>query len=100
MDKSKRNSLAGSKTGKSASAKYYQNNPKARAKKKAYDKSYHSTPERKRYRAELNRANKQAGTYGNLDKKDMSHKKKGGVVKESQSKNRARNGANGKSTKK
>lgn len=100
MDKSKRNSLAGSTTGKSASAKYYQNNPKARAKKNAYNKDYHSTPARKRYRSELNKANKEAGTYGNKDRKDMSHKKNGSMVKESQSKNRARQGANGRSTKK
>lgn len=70
------------------------------AKKKAYDKKYHSTTERKKYRAELNKANRKAGTYGNGDGKDMSHKKGGGLVKEPASKNRARNGSSGKSTKK
>lgn len=75
----RRNGLAGK--GKS----------KASAKKKAYDTKYHSTPARKKYRAELNRANRKAGTYGNGDKKDMSHTKKGKLVKEAQSKNRARN---------
>ena len=35
-----RNSLAGSKKGTSASARRYQNDPKARAKKKAYDTAY------------------------------------------------------------
>lgn len=35
-----RNSLAGTKKGKSASAKHYQNNPEAKAKKKAYDTAY------------------------------------------------------------
>lgn len=100
MAKSRRNTLAGSKTGKSASAKYYQNNPEARAKKKAYDKKYHSTPERKKYRAELNTANKKAGTYGNKDGSDMSHTKRNTLVKEKASKNRARNGSGGKSTKK
>lgn len=65
-----------------------------------YDKKYQSSPERKKYRAELNKKNRQAGTYGNGDKKDISHKKSGGTTQESQSKNRARNGANGKSTKK
>lgn len=90
-----RNSLAGTKTGKSKSAKYFQNNPEAKAKKDAYNKEYHSTPERKKYRAELNKANREAGTYGNKDGKDMSHTKSGKVVKESQGKNRARNGKGG-----
>lgn len=86
-----RNKLAGKRTGKSKSAKYYAKNPKARKKKQAYDKKYHSTTKRKKYRASLNKANKKAGTYGNGDGKDMSHTKKGRLVKENQSKNRARN---------
>ena len=86
-----RNTLAGTRTGKSKSAKYYQDNPKSREKKKSYDKSYHSTPERKKYRSELNSANRKAGTYGNKDGKDMSHTRKGTMVKEGQSANRARN---------
>ena len=69
-------------------------------KKIAYDKAYSATPERKQYRAALNAANKKAGTYGNGDGKDMSHKKNGKLTKESQSTNRARNGQSGKSTKK
>ena len=94
-----KNTLAGSKKGSSKSAKHYQSNPKARAKKKAYDKSYHATPERKKYRAALNKANKKSGTYGNKDGMDMSHGKDGKMRKEKASRNRARNGANGKSTK-
>ena len=86
-----RNTLAGKGKGKSRSAKYYAVNPKARKKKQDYDKKYHSTPERKKYRAELNAKNRKAGTYGNKDNKDMSHRKNGGLVKESQTKNRARN---------
>lgn len=65
-----------------------------------YDKEYQKTPERKRYRAELNKANRKKGTYGNKDGYDASHKKDGTITKEKQSKNRARNGANNKSTKK
>ena len=73
----------------------------ARRKKKiAYDKAYSASPERKKYRAELNKANKKAGTYGNGDGKDMSHTKKGKMVMESKSTNRARNGQYKKSTKK
>jgi hypothetical protein len=95
-----RNSLAGTKKGKSESAKYFQSNPKAKAKKDEYNKEYHSTPERRKYRSELNKDNRKAGTAGNKDGKDMSHTKSGKVVKESQSANRRRNGRDGKSTKK
>lgn len=100
MAQSKRNTLAGTKTGTSRSAKYFQNNAEAREKKNEYNKKYHSTEERKSYRAGLNKANKDAGTYGNKDGKDRSHTKSGKLVSESQSKNRARNGKAGKSSKK
>jgi len=86
-----RNTLAGKSVGKSKSAKYYAANPEAKKKKQAYDKAYHSTPERKSYRTKLNSKNRKAGTYGNKDGKDMSHTKNGRMVKEGQSKNRARN---------
>jgi hypothetical protein len=87
----KRNTLAGTKKGKSKSAKYFQENPEAKAKKDAYNTEYHSSPERKKYRVKLNKANRSAGTYGNKDGKDMSHGK-GGLKKEAQKANRARNG--------
>jgi hypothetical protein len=95
-----KNTLAGTKTGKSESAKYFQDNPEARKKKDAYNKAYHATPERKKYRVRLNKKNREEGTYGNKDGKDMSHTKSGNLVKESQSPNRGRNGKDGKSTKK
>ena len=95
-----RNKLAGSKKGTSKSARYYQSNPEAKAKKDAYNKKYHSTDKRKKYRSELNKANRKDGTYGNGDNKDKSHTKSGKLVNESQKSNRARNGANKKSTKK
>jgi len=91
----KRNSLAGTKKGTSVSARRLQKSPVARAKKKAYDTEYHKDPERKKYRAALNKANKNKGTYGNKDGKDESHDSKGGTKKESQSSNRARNGKGG-----
>lgn len=100
MDKKKRNSLAGTSKGTSKSAKYFRDNPKAKAKKDAYNKAYHATPERKAYRAGLNKANRDSGTYGNGDGKDKSHTKSGKTVSEIQSKNRARNGKGGKSSKK
>lgn len=95
-----RNSLAGTKKGKSESAKYFQSNPKAKAKKDAYNKEYHSTPERRKYRSELNKENRKAGTYGNKDGKDRSHTRSGKTVAEGQSANRKRNGRDGSSTKK
>jgi len=64
---------------------------KATGRDYSYDKEYQSSPDRKKYRVELNKANRKAGTYGNKDNKDMSHTKSGKLVKESQSKNRARN---------
>ena len=84
---------------KSRTARYYASNPKARAKKKKYDTAYHSTAERKAYRAKLakaRRARKMMGKGG----ADLSHTKSGRLVRESASKNRARQGANGRSTRK
>lgn len=69
-------------------------------KKLEYDKKYQATEKRKKYRAELNKANRDAGTYGNGDGIDMSHTKSGKVVKEKMKSNRSRNGQNGKSSKK
>ena len=95
-----KNKNAGKFTGKSESSKYFAQNPEARKKKNEYQKKYSSSEQQKDRRVELNRANRKAGTYGNGDKKDMSHTKSGKLVKEHQSKNRARNGKNGRSTKK
>jgi hypothetical protein len=94
----KRNSLAGSTKGTSKSARRLQKSPAARAKKKAYDTEYHKSEARKKYRAKLNKANRKKGTYGNGDGKDESHDSKGKTKKESQSKNRARNGKGGESS--
>jgi len=83
-----RNKIAGTKAGSSKSAKYYQSNPEARAKKEAYDKEYHSTDERKKYRAELNKENREKGTYGNGDRLDAYHKGKKLIGFKNQSSNR------------
>lgn len=56
--------------------RFYDENPDSYEKKKAYDKKYHSTRERKAYRAFLNKKNRQAGTYGNGDGKDYDHDEK------------------------
>jgi len=78
-----RNTIKGKNTRKGSN--------KATGRDYSKDKGYQSTEKRKKYRAALNKANRKAGTYGNGDKKDMSHTKSGKLVKESQSKNRARN---------
>ena len=53
-------------------------------------KKFQSSTKSKKYRAELNKYNRQKGTYGNGDGKDASHK--GGKIAgfEEQSKNRGR----------
>lgn len=84
---------------RSKTARYYAKNPKAKAKKKKYDTAYHSTAERKSYRAKLAKARRKRGIMGKGGG-DLSHTKRGTLVRESASKNRARNGANRKSTKK
>lgn len=76
----------------SESTEYYNNNPEAKAKKDAYNTKYHSTPERKKYRADLDkerRVRKKAGQV--LTGKDVSHTKDGGTTLEDSSTNRARN---------
>lgn len=73
-------------------AKYYKENPEARAKKKAYDTKYHTTPERVNYREELNAANRKAGSKKG-DGKDMTHSKGGTLKPQSASKNRSYNGS-------
>jgi hypothetical protein len=87
---SSKSNSARSSQGKSKSARYYQENPDSREKKKAYDTKYHSTPERIKYRTELGKKNREMGSKKG-DGKDVSHTKNGGFVLESASKNRARN---------
>jgi hypothetical protein len=89
-----RNGLAGKFTGKSESSRYFASNPEARRKKNAYNKRYHASEERKRYRAELNAANRRMGREG--DGRDVSHTASGRVVLERASSNRARNGKGGR----
>jgi hypothetical protein len=68
-------------------AKFYKSNPEAQKKKAAYDKKYNKKPSSLRKRVELNKKNRQAGTYGNGDGLDWSHTKNG-MVKKKASKNR------------
>ena len=66
-----RNTLAGKTTGKSESAKYFANNPEARKKKNEYNKEYHATPERIKYRDGLNKANRLAGSKVGDDRRSL-----------------------------
>lgn len=86
--------------GQSKTSKFYASNPVARKKRQKAQAEINKKPEQVKYRVELNKANRKAGTYGNGDGIDMSHTKKGTLVKEKASINRSRQGANGKSTKK
>jgi len=72
----RRNGLAGKGKGKSS------------PRKLLYDAAYNSKPERKKYRAELQRANRKRPNGKGMDK---SHTKNGRLVNERASKNRARN---------
>ena len=84
------------KLGKTAL--FYRKNKNSRDKKKAYDSTYHATPERKKYRARLNRERRRRKLKGN--DKDLSHTSDNRLVLEDKSKNRARQGSDGSSTKK
>jgi hypothetical protein len=85
-----RNGLAGK--GKS-------NNNEKTGRDYSKEKAYQSSPERRKYRSELNKANREMKSKEG-DGKDASHTKSGKIVLESQKSNRARNGRGGKSTKK
>ena len=82
-----------------SSAAYYKANPESYRKKLAADKKRNATSKAKKYRAELARERRKRGIMGKGGP-DMSHTKSGKLVAENPRKNRARNGSNGKSTKK
>ena len=69
-------------------AKFYRDNPEARKKRLAYQKRYNARKSQIERRDANNRENRDKGTYGNYDGKDVSHKGKK-IVLEAQSKNRA-----------
>jgi hypothetical protein len=81
------------------SARYYRSNPEARKRKNAAQRKRNKNAKNRKYRAELNKERRKRGVYGKGGK-DMSHTKDGRIVAESPKKNRARQGSNGKSTKK
>jgi hypothetical protein len=75
---------------------------KATGRDYSKESAYQSSPARNKYRSELNAEARARGIYGKRAaiSKDLSHTKSGKMVLESKSLNRARQGSNGKSTKK
>lgn len=73
---------------------YYDNNPKAKAKKLAYDKAYQKKNKAKvnRDRAECTRFRRDNNTYGDGSNMDCSHRN-GSLIMEKRRTNRARGGA-------
>jgi len=84
---------------KSKSAKYYAANPKAAAKKAAYQRKLNKKPSVKSASEERWTERRRRGIAGKGGP-DLSHTRKGKMVLESPKRNRARNGHNGKPTKK
>ena len=72
------------------SARNYRKNPLSRAKKNAAQRKRNKLKVNKKYRAELNKARRDAGAYGKGGD-DFSHTKRGTLVRENPSTNRARN---------
>lgn len=64
----------------SKSAKYYRENPEARAKKAQTDKEINARPEQRKKRSKLVRARRKRGIYGKGGD-DVSHTKNGLVMK-------------------
>ena len=64
--------------------------PEARRHKLEYDTKYESSPERIKYREELNQERRRRGIYGSGDHKDVSHTQGGRLTLEGEHANRAR----------
>ena len=80
------------------SADYYRNNPEAREKKNALQRKINRRPERKKYRARLWTERRRRGMAGQGGP-DLSHTEDDRLIKEDPKANRARNGHDGRSTK-
>ena len=97
--------------GSSKSSRHYASNKKSAAKKRAYDRAYRkrekgslapSGPKKRRLNKEGARRwaeRKRRGIAGKGGP-DISHTKSGRLTTENRTKNRGRNGKNGRSTKK
>ena len=85
--------------GQSKTSKYYATHPDAAERRRESQRKINQSDERKSYRTAHQKARRDVGIDGKGGP-DMSSTKSGKFVKEKPSINRARNGANGKSTKK
>tara|TARA_R110000803_G_scaffold90968_2_gene158377 strand:- start:95 stop:355 length:261 start_codon:yes stop_codon:yes gene_type:complete len=85
--------------GQSKTSKYYENNPEAAEKRRIYQRKLNKTDKQKKYRAEHTKERRRRDIDGKGGD-DVSKKKNGKFVLENPFINRARNGADGKSTKK
>lgn len=85
--------------GTSRSARYYARKPKKAAEKAAYQRKLNKNPSVKKASEARWTERRRRGIAGKGGK-DLSHTKSGRMVLESPKRNRARNGHNGKSTKK
>lgn len=85
--------------GQSKTSKYYATHPDAAERRRESQRKINQSEERKSYRAAHIKARRDVGIDGKGGP-DMSSTKSGKFVKEKPSINRARNGANGKTTKK
>ena len=72
----------------SRTARYYRKHKKAREKSNAYQKEYNNKQSHVKRRVFDNKINREFGSYGNYDGKDVSHRN-GRIVLERASKNRA-----------
>lgn len=84
--------------GQSKTSKYYANNPEAAEKRREYQRKYNKKPSKLKHRMECNKARRELGLKKG-DQRDASHNKDGTITAENRKTNRARNGADGKSTK-
>jgi len=80
-------------------SEYYKTHPTARVKRLEQQKEYNKTDKAKKHRAECNAGRRELGLKKG-DKRDASHTKSGRMVAEHRVSNRARNGSDGRSTKK
>ena len=62
-------------------ARYYESHPEARKKRLEYQSEYNKKDREVKKRVELNRENRKRGTYGDHDGNDLSHTKRGFVMK-------------------
>tara|TARA_R110000824_G_scaffold400338_1_gene607643 strand:- start:8988 stop:11912 length:2925 start_codon:yes stop_codon:yes gene_type:complete len=64
--------------------------PEAKRHKLEYDTAYEANPERRKYRADLNRERRKRGMYGSGDHRDISHTEGNKLTVEPEHANRAR----------